>query len=383
MEYLITIMRLISPLVKLAALLLLSAAFTVVANITEEEKEDEDEHEASAAKATTFYRTPEERREAGLGTQVTEWLKISGLIEVEREKTKFRRSDGSKFIEKEPLVKNLQLALDFEFSDSFEAEIVMELEKSKHSNSKIDEAALTWDWQELSISTGMISPSFGEYFSHFVVGPMLEFGETRAPTLSFDIGISDNWELGAFMIKSDIEHKANKTGTDWGVFSEWSNEQESLRFGVSYLSDISESDEQLLKAHHQYYQQKVDAISGYAFLGFEHIELTLEMVKTLKAFKEFEPQFNQPAAYNLEFAYYPKDNLELALRYETSKELEDNPKKRYGVGIRYLAFQHFTLAFEYLHGKYQKLPIEYDDEEEPEYPTRQENVIGAQLSVEF
>ena len=38
-----------------------------------------------AAQSARFYRSPEERREAGQGTELTDWLLFAGLVEIEQE----------------------------------------------------------------------------------------------------------------------------------------------------------------------------------------------------------------------------------------------------------------------------------------------------------
>ncbi|XOV81225.1 MAG: LbtU family siderophore porin [Aestuariibacter sp.] len=361
-------------------LLTISVTGLCVAQKPEDEQEEElaSEEPAGIEQAgTQFYRSPEERREAGLGTQITDWLKVSGLIELEREQATFRLIDGVEFTEKEPLSKNIQLALDLTISEDLEAEVVLEVEKTDFTRSIVDEAAITWDIDEWSISAGMMSPSFGEYYSHLIVGPLLEFGETRAATLSVDYGLSDNWEIGAFIFRGQKGTQTNSGNIDWGLMTEWVNEDESMRFGLSYLSDLAESDENLLQEY-EFYQQSVDAISAYGFWGFEQFEITLEMVSALKAFQEFDAQQNKPKAYNAELAYYPSENLQLAIRYEISRELIDSPHTRIGMGVRWLAFPQMSIGIDYLYGEYNQII-----EDEEEVPIDHEHVLAAQISIEF
>lgn len=42
-----------------------------------------------------FYKSPEERREAGLGQKINDWLTISALLEIEREQQR-TRLEGAK-----------------------------------------------------------------------------------------------------------------------------------------------------------------------------------------------------------------------------------------------------------------------------------------------
>ncbi|MCH7815680.1 MAG: hypothetical protein IIC60_03815, partial [Proteobacteria bacterium] len=72
------------------------------------------------------YRTREDRREAGLGTEITDWLTFSGLVEVEtfREVTQFdvELADHYDFTT-DPAV---QAAFDISIFDIFEAELILE-----------------------------------------------------------------------------------------------------------------------------------------------------------------------------------------------------------------------------------------------------------------
>ena len=81
-----------------------------------EEHDEEDEldglEEVERAEGVTpakFYSTPEERREAGMGREVTNWLTVSGLIEVETAHAwdSFRGGES----EDEETEENLQLVL--------------------------------------------------------------------------------------------------------------------------------------------------------------------------------------------------------------------------------------------------------------------------------
>ncbi|MFT4938985.1 MAG: hypothetical protein ACI88A_002017 [Paraglaciecola sp.] len=121
--------------------------------------------------------------------------------------------------------------------------------------------------------------------------------------------------------------------------------------------------------------------------------MSAEFVKTLDKFKEFEPNFDQPEAYNLELAHYPNHDLQFALRYEHSKELEDQLGNRFGIGLRWLVYDHISIAVDYMQGDYKLLflaPSEEDfedeileDTESAASPLRDEHIFAGQISIEF
>jgi hypothetical protein len=84
----------------------------------------------------------------------------------------------------------------------------------------------------------------------------------------------------------------------------------------------------------------------------------------------------EPSAWNLELAYAPVEDLEVAVRYAQTDDIFggiDNagafPESQYGLAAAYGLFDSTTVALEYLKNDYQN-----DDEA---------TVITAQLAIEF
>ncbi|MBW1732594.1 MAG: hypothetical protein JRJ75_17255, partial [Deltaproteobacteria bacterium] len=58
-------------------------------------------------------------------------------------------------------------------------------------------------------------------------------------------------------------------------------------------------------------------------------------------------------AWNVELAYRPMDPLQLAVKYEGTKDMFGLfPEKQYGVVVSYDLFESTTISAEYLHGEY-------------------------------
>lgn len=77
--------------------------------------------------------------------------------------------------------------------------------------------------------------------------------------------------------------------------------------------------------------------------------------------------------------FLPSMDLELAVRFEGSHELEDAPKYQYGAALIWSPRRYASLTLEYLHGEFKKgLATSSEDE-----PYTHVDHVGAKLSIEF
>ena len=329
-----------------------------------------------------IYKSPEERREAGLGTEFSDWLKISGLLEIEKEYTEDNLINNKKIREYGNTTPNLQLALELSFREWFGAELVYEAEDDGDKQTAgWDEAFIFFDFDDigLGIELGRVSMPFGEYYSHFVTGPFLEFGETIRNGLVIDYSIFEFLEVSAFALDSDSEKQGKNTEYDWGASIEIVSETEAIRLGIGYLSDLAESDERFLREEDYLYERRVDAWNVHALIGFDLFEITAELVTANKNFKEFETSEDKPFAYNIELAYFLNSSSQIALRYEYSDEFPDQPKAQYGIAVTSRPIDRLSITAEYLHGEY-KNNFVFDDKDR-ELDDR--DLFAIQASFEF
>jgi len=86
-----------------------------------------------------IYHTPRERREAGLGTQLTDWLSLSGLAQIQA--TSFNNMFRNSIPDagRDNAVSSVQIGFKVEMSEQVEAEIILDFEDHKTS-SVLDEA---------------------------------------------------------------------------------------------------------------------------------------------------------------------------------------------------------------------------------------------------
>ena len=127
---------------------------------------------------------------------------------------------------------------------------------------------------------------------------------------------------------------------------------ENLAFGISYISDLAESDNGLVQDG-SFYSSSVAGAS--AFLSAHCGQFGFE-AEYLTALKDFDSALviigedltgERPEAWNLELAWMPTDQLQVVARYEQAKDFQDDVK-RYGVTASYGLYEHVVVALEYL-----------------------------------
>ncbi len=319
----------------------------------------EPEKDSSDSSKVKFYSNPEECREAGLGIQLTDTIKLSGLIEYEEEYNIQQYANSINVRESEHPSVTVQLGLFFELSANINAELIIEAEQAEKNTEKVEEAFIEIKVEDVGLTLGRISLPFGEYYSHFVTGPLLEFGEAKGDALVVDYSPFDAMEFGLFASQGNIDDIHGGNDIDWGAFLELQSADESIRFGISFFADLSESDGELL-GQANYYSHRVSAWSSYLLLGYEHYEIFLEMVLANGGFDELEAEINQPKAWNIELAYFLSPNIQLSFRFEASDEIEEEPEKQRGISVAWSPIQHVPISFDYLHGRFKNNAF-YDD----------------------
>lgn len=324
------------------------------------------------------YRNPEERRDAGLGTQINQWLKFSGLLELETEyqNQTFKNRSNTSRVEIPTLA--LQLGFELTFTEWLIAELIVETEyDGKRTLIDLDEGYIGIETEQWDFKVGRQYLSFGEYNSYFISGPLLEFGETRGEALIIDFSPFEEIELSAFIFASEVGSRSGNPDLDWGVSFNFASENGWFSFGASYLSDLAESKEQLLDGAD--YHRRVSAWSAYALFSYYHYEFSAEIVQANSVFAEMNEQTDKPFAYNFELAYFPTPSTQFALRFEHSDELSDQPQWQYGVSATWRPMDSISISLEYLYGQFQP-NFAFDDEEDA---LNERHLAALQLAFEF
>lgn len=361
------------PLCVLYWILLLSPLYAA-------DVDSEDSVELNEQESVRLYRNPQERREAGLGREITDWLSFSGLVELEKANIKNRFSNGIDVDENENPILTLQIGLEFLFTDWLTAELLLETERtSSIGHTVVDEGYLQAEFGRWATSVGRHYLPFGRYFSNFVTDPMIQFGETNRGSLIVQYTIWKKLRVSGFAFDSDTSSSTNRDDkVDWGTAIEYLTDDESIRLGASYISDLTESDQQFLGEFDNIYENRVSGVSAYALVGMDKIELTAEFVITNGEIKEFDEDEDSPSAVNVELTYFPTRSTQIAVRMERSSQLADEPEQQYGIAGTWRP-RYASITFEYLYGKFMPGFVEDDDENE----LRSRKIIAAKVSFEF
>ena len=332
-----------------------------------------------------LYSTREERREAGLEHQVTPWLTVLGLLEFEAIEDRFQFESGATDDSGDPFdplrhsesVANLQLGFLAQPRDWLEAELVLEYETNP-SDAYVDEALIAVEAGDFTISAGRLYLPFGEYFSSFVTGPIVELGETREDALTLSLDLGERMEIeGALYRGVARERDGDDDGLDWALGLEGVVHQR-LGLGLSYLSDLGDSDERLFEDDDNRFSRKTGAFSAYAIYIGDGFETTLEAIAAEGDIEGFDADRDRPLAWNWELALFIDPRAEVNFRLEGSRELEDAPETRWGVGATFQVHPRATLTLEYLQGRYRRGLAEEDDG-----PLSSVRTVGAKLVVAF
>jgi len=244
------------------------------------------------------------------------------------------------------------------------------------------------------LQAGKYYPHFGELNSWFVSDSLtcqlFEIQETAAET-----GYNGKWlSVGAGMFHGDVQKTGDDESRIKGFFADGNLHNPegtlgdvSLLVGASYLSNVADTD--TLQDEVNQIRDYVAGVALYLVAEYQNFSFGAEYITALDDFPAGEMGYavdrngnaagTKPAAWNLEFMYRPTDPLQLAVRYERSKDLFGLfPESQYGFAVRYDLIQCTTISAEYLHG-------DYDDNNRNRdgYVEDSRDAVTLQLAVEF
>lgn len=300
-----------------------------------------------------LYRTPEERRDAGIKYELTDWLTAAGLIELEYETERLSLRDSPKHSYQDQKSGTIQAALEANPTDWFLGEFVYEYELNTGDH-LVEEAVAIIEIENLGFEFGKMEVPFGEYYSYFIRGPILEFGETRGTGGVISYDFDDAAEISAFIYEGRSK-QLNSTydNLDWGL----ALESKALPWGttgISFISDLADSTEDFLIDQGFKHKKRVPAISAFTTTSFKSFDLTIEYVGAIKSFEDLDNKVNNPKAWNFEIARNITDEVLIAYRLEGSKELEDTPKLSTGLSFSWRANEHLLISLDCLHDWYDR-----------------------------
>lgn len=311
-----------------------------------------------------LYRTLEEKKEPGLKSMISDRIRFGGLLEVEA------YVDGNS---SDITLATVELAADAAINERVRAHVLFLWEEDDTDPIALDEGTITIDLSKgVSLTAGKMYLPFGVFESHFISDPLtLELGETNETALLLShsagpLGLS----AGAF--RGSVAEQGDEDGVRDYVLSVTYAPNDDIVLGASYLSDIADSDIELVTA------TMTGTVAGWgAFAGITMgaVHASAEIISAVKGFDPADLASantggDKPKAYNLEVAYDISDKLEMAAKYEGSDDFAGFPKRQYGVDASYALFENVSASIEFLHGEFADNAVDRD-------------LVTVQLAVEF
>jgi hypothetical protein len=322
------------------------------------------------------YTTQEERRQAGIPYTLAPNLTVAPIAEFElghetREPSAGKRGgDGAL---------SVQLAFEFAPLDSAKAEIIYELNVTgTETRHLIEEAMVSFELGAAELELGRTNVPFGIYYSRFASGPLLEFGETRAPSAVLSVEPGGATRAAGYVYRGRARRADNGGKWDWGLAAE-TEPLPDLRIGLAYQSDLADAKERPLRDHDDRHARRVGGFNAHAQATLGQFSFTAEWLMATDAFQELDADRNRPSAWNFEAAMRTSADTAVALRVEGSRELDDAPHRRLGLAFSWRPTEQATLTVEYLRGTYK--PGFAQDATGRDI--RRVNQIGALLSLLF
>ena len=327
---------------------------------------------------------------------IAKGLQFGGVIEVEGNYTDVDLFDPAQMDEKSSdlTLATIEFAVDAGITDRILGHILFLFQEDETQGVEVDEAIIHLQAEEVGVpdrslnipwyaSIGRLFVPFGYFESHFITDPLtLDLGETQETAVV--AGLHNPWiNVAAGAFNGDVDETGQEDHIETFVataqFTIPDEKVPGVGFmaGVSWISNIADSNGLTDILDEEFGQDTVDDyVPGLsAFVSVSIIDRIFIEAEYLEAAEDFGDtaaigQGFEPAAWNIELAVAPIENLELALRYGGSDDaLNTLPETQYGAVFTYGFFESTSLSLEYLVNQF-----ENDDEE---------NSVTAQLALEF
>lgn len=332
-----------------------------------------------------FYHDLDEKKSAGLASRITEQISISGLLEFEAIAEGRQFQGASTDSSSDLSLATAQLGFDAEVNQQISGNLLLLFEEGEELT--LDEAAINLVSAAWYGRFGRQYLPFGNFSNHFISDPLtLVLGETRETAILAGHQ-PDNFAMAVFVFNGDAEKISEGEDhiRDWGV-SLGVTPLEHVELGASYISDLADTDAELPLTVENRYRTCVAGWSAYTVIGFGALEVSAEILGAVESFAasdldaDGDGAGDQPLAWNVELAWDLTESVELAARYEGSREFAGQPGTQYGLCASWGAWENLSLSLEYLRGEFDSLFAPVDGS-----GYRQENrdLVTAQLAMLF
>lgn len=310
--------------------------------------------------------------------RISEYVNLSGVIEAEASYVDPESGEAASDL----VLATAELSIEANLSDNLGGHVTLLYEEGDGTDEDldVDEAVISLTssgslaGQTPSLHAGRMYVPFGMFNSYMISDPLtLELGETRDTAVLLVLD-GELWSFGVGAFNGEADVAGDEDHVDDFIAALQVTALENVSFGVSYISDLAESDNGLVQDTSLY----TDDVAGFsAFASAEYGQVGFE-AEYLAALDEFDAALvglsdltgREPEAFNLEIAWMVSDQLQLAARYEEATDFLSD-LSRYGATVSYGVYENAVVALEYLHA-------------DPDAaPGSEEDVLTAQLALEF
>ena len=318
-------------------------------------------------------------------------IEFSGAIEVEASYEQIKPKAGEKEDSSDLTLATVDFAIDALITDRMRTHILFEYEDDE--DFIVDEAIIHYQAKEVYVpdlsynspwyaNIGRLTIPFGYFESLFISGPLTEdLGETKEWAVV--AGIYNPFiNIAAGVFNGDIDKAGNSDRIESYVAAckltlpEDISSNVGLMIGVSYISNIADSDELADFFDEEFGTDEIiEYVAGFSsFLSVSLMNRFFFKAEYVGAVESFEEDKNfEPKAWNFEVAFIPIEDLEVAVRYGGSSDtLNFLPDTQVGICGIYEIFNNTSIGLEYLYEDFE------NDDELDEVVT-----ITTQLAVEF
>ena len=282
-------------------------------------------------------------------------LEFSGVVEVE---AGYNHSDDGD--ESDIALATVELAVGWQFDDWVRADVVVLYEDGE--DIELDQGFITFGNTEefpLFLQVGRMYVPFGNFDSLFVSDPIvLELGDAQedAALLGFEQG---GFSASVSVFNGDVETEGENHIENAVLAASYSiqNENSSVAFGASWIRNIMDSDGLtgvLDDAGYATTDDDTGGLNAWVSATLGRATLIAEYVKVLDSISVDGVDTGvEPESLNLELGFAFSDRLEIAGKFEKSRDVEDwFAETRYGVvcnlALRETDFYSAGISLEYM-----------------------------------
>lgn len=282
-------------------------------------------------------------------------IAVHGLIELEAMYNKPEGGDESSDL----ALATVELGLDIQATEYLSGHILLLWEEGETEPVDLDEAVIRLTYPRplwgltAGFTGGKMYLPFGKFNSSMITDPLtLDLGETNQTAGLLTLQGS-KWLLQAGAFSGETDTAGDNDTIDGWVAALEIQPTEQFGFGVSLISDLAESDMELVGDENFYRESVMGASTWFSWqvgqfgLGAEYLTALDRFESELIGLSEGLTG-SRPSAWNLELAWMPSDRWQVAGRFEQADDFQ-NDVTRYGASASYGLFEHAVLAVEYLH----------------------------------